>query len=208
MGDPVHIRAVSAGQAGRIDGDPNPAVCEGLNFARVAVPVRVALGVGQDPGVPRHLQIKNDLLVVHGRLVESKFEQHALHRLTELVNGMEVQEVVGSDAIREMFVEEVLGGQLECEARPARCDRLLQLLKSRNEREPVVRVDVGVDVGRHHGTAVAHVHQPLNQFEGFFEGGAAVVHARNDVRVHVDVQRFADGHFRAAKVRLQSCLPA
>ena len=81
--------------------------------------------MGQDPGVPRHLQIKNDLLVVHGRLVESKFKQHAFHRLTEFVNGMEMQEVVGSDAIREVLVEEVLGGQLERKFRPARSDRLL-----------------------------------------------------------------------------------
>ena len=140
--------------------------------------------------------------------MESKFKQHALHRLTEFVNGMEMQEVVGSDAIREVLVEEVLGGQLERKFRPARSDRLLQLLKSRHEREPVVGVNVGMDVGRDHGTAVAHVHQARDQFEGFFEGGTAVVHARNDMRVHVDVQRFADGQFRAAKVGLQGCLPA
>ena len=38
---------------------------------------------------------------------------------------MKMQEVVGSDAIREVLVEEVLGGQLEREFRPARSDRLL-----------------------------------------------------------------------------------
>ena len=131
MRNPVHFRAVSPGEAGRIDGDPNPLVGECLNFARVAVPVWVAFCVSQDTSVSRHLQIKYDLLVVHGRLVKSKFKQHAFHRCTEFVSGMEMQEFIVSDTIREVLIEEVLGGQLERKFRPARTNRLLQLLQAR-----------------------------------------------------------------------------
>ena len=64
-------------------------------------------------------------VVVHGGGPQIGELLKKLNIHTEFVNGMEMQEVVGSDAIREVLVEEVLGGQLERKFRPARSDRLV-----------------------------------------------------------------------------------